>query len=108
MRPKSPSRDDLVAPFVSKRLTHFSRAATCLCFLAQSISGLLIYEIIDDWKLDITLTKTLQNIVSFDIDILDNEIKDLFPENVNEEIFHEKAPWNNVDNIELELEYSEL
>ena len=76
------------------------------CDILRFKNRLTINEIIDDWKLDITLTKTLQNIVSFDIDKINNEIKIILPEYVNKNNFYEKAPWDTVDNIELEMEYS--
>lgn len=57
----------------------------------------------DDWRLDITLTKTLQNISANPQLVKDAKTKMFFQ--IDKSNFIEKAPWHEADAIEFELEY---
>ena len=57
----------------------------------------------EDWRLDITLTKTLQNVGTNPGPVKDAKQKMFFP--INKTNFVDQAPWHEADTIEFELEY---
>lgn len=59
-------------------------------------------EELKDWKLDLTLVKETTN---QSLDQMKQIRDELFATNITKDTFLEKADWNNVDRIELELEY---
>lgn len=62
-----------------------------------------IYPDLQDWRIDITLVKTVGNDAS--IPLLKRIRDTLFVKDVTAENFVENAPWNYADQIELEVEY---
>jgi hypothetical protein len=57
---------------------------------------------LDDWKLDLTLVKAIDNLQNNDL--FKFKEKMLFP--ITKDNFIEKAPWSFCDTIEIELEYT--
>jgi mRNA capping enzyme, catalytic domain len=61
--------------------------------------------ILHNWRMDITLVKTLRYVREFNLDDLDSYISQLFPNDLTEQNFVEDAPYEYADSVEVELEY---
>ncbi len=92
-----------IAVAEEKDIKEFKAEYCDLIRMKNRLSSVL--DALTDWRMDITLVKTLPHEKEFDVDSLDEYVKKLFPKNLTVENFSNIAPWNYADAVELELEF---